>query len=418
MLNDNSGLVKWILSILLFPTLFQEAFVLFAWGASDTFWVMMSKRIFLLLPVMAIILGCWFTAACTLTAVFRPNRQAFVMEIIPLEEIDAPEETITKIMEPLKKEVRRQGLWAAHLPPDLGGGGFGQVKLGLMHEILGQTPRAPVIFGNNAPDSGNAELLALGGTEDQKKRFMAPLLAGVDGGSGAPIFNIVLDHLTMKSSGDGNVDIYGDVHDVTLSNSLIWNSIQGQHFSRSSGERDAITVYRNVYAKNNEGQPRIRYNTTRLEFVNNVIYGWGWFEGGASGMTVKVGGSQYSPSANIENNIYHYVSGLHGNPDNALIIDGEPFGDWFFAGNDWPSGENDDVSTSGRIAIPTAAQVERLSTIALGDSVVPCAGTHFANAEERELLNTISLAVGGTAAECVSKPSGPRPKPPTNLQSN
>ena len=81
MLNDNSALLKWVLSILLFPTLFQEAFVLFAWGASDPFWVMMSKRIFLLLPVMAIILGCWFTAACTLTVVFRPNRQAFVIEL-------------------------------------------------------------------------------------------------------------------------------------------------------------------------------------------------------------------------------------------------------------------------------------------------------------------------------------------------
>lgn len=99
-------------------------------------------------------------------------------EIIPLEEVVAPEETILKIMEPLKKEVRRQGLWAAHLPPELGGGGFGQVRLGLMHEILGQTARAPVIFGNNAPDSGNAELLALGGTEEQKKRWMEPLLAG------------------------------------------------------------------------------------------------------------------------------------------------------------------------------------------------------------------------------------------------
>lgn len=240
----------------------------------------------------------------------------------------------------------------------------------------------------------------------------------LDGGSGAPIFNIVLDHLTMKSSSDGSVDIYGDVHDITLSNSLIWDSIQGQHFSRSSGERDALTVYRNVYAKINERQPRIRYNTTRLEFVNNVIYGWGWFEGGAGGMTVKVGGSQYSPSANIENNIYHYVSGLSGGPDNALIIDGEPFGDWFFAGNDWPTGENDDVSTSGRIAIPTAAQVQRLSTTALGDTVVPCAGTQFANAEERDLLDTISLAVGGTAAECVQQPSGPIPNPPTNLQSN
>ena len=37
----------------------------------------------------------------------------------------------------MKEEVKRQGLWAAHLPPDMGGGGFGQVKLGLMHEILG-----------------------------------------------------------------------------------------------------------------------------------------------------------------------------------------------------------------------------------------------------------------------------------------
>ena len=55
---------------------------------------------------------------------------------------------------PLKEEVKRQGLWAAHLPPDMGGGGFGQVKLGLMHEILGAVRRTrPSIFGNNAPDS-------------------------------------------------------------------------------------------------------------------------------------------------------------------------------------------------------------------------------------------------------------------------
>lgn len=81
MINDNSGLLKLVLSILLFPTFFQEAFVLFAWGASDPFWVMMSKRIFLLLPALAIILGCWLTVACTLTVLFRPNRQAFVTEL-------------------------------------------------------------------------------------------------------------------------------------------------------------------------------------------------------------------------------------------------------------------------------------------------------------------------------------------------
>ena len=60
-------------------------------------------------------------------------------EIIPLEELDVPEEKMQAIMKPLKAEVKRRGLWAAHLEPELGGGGFGQVKLGLMHEILGQT---------------------------------------------------------------------------------------------------------------------------------------------------------------------------------------------------------------------------------------------------------------------------------------
>ncbi len=105
-------------------------------------------------------------------------------EIFPLEtlteDLRSPEGRVVydRITAPLKEEVKRQNLWAAHLPPELGGGGFGQVKLGLMHEILGMSPLAPRIFGNNAPDSGNAELLSLGGTEAQKKQWMQPLLDG------------------------------------------------------------------------------------------------------------------------------------------------------------------------------------------------------------------------------------------------
>jgi len=79
---------------------------------------------------------------------------------------------------PMQEEVRGQGLWAAHLDPELGGQGFGQVKLGLMHEILGTTPIAPLAFGNAAPDSGNSEILALAGTPEQKERYLHPLLAG------------------------------------------------------------------------------------------------------------------------------------------------------------------------------------------------------------------------------------------------
>src|SRR3982750_2126171 len=95
-------------------------------------------------------------------------------EIIPLETLGLPYERIVDIVRPLQQQVKDQGLWAAHLEPELGGGGFGQVKLGLMHEILGATPYGPVVFGNNAPDSGNPELLAIGGSEDQRARWMQP----------------------------------------------------------------------------------------------------------------------------------------------------------------------------------------------------------------------------------------------------
>jgi acyl-CoA dehydrogenase len=99
-------------------------------------------------------------------------------EVIPLETLSLDEATFRRITDPMKQKVKDMGLWAAHLPPSMGGGGFGQVKLGLMHEILGQCMYAPSIFGNQAPDSGNAELLAEGGTQEQKEQWMQPLLDG------------------------------------------------------------------------------------------------------------------------------------------------------------------------------------------------------------------------------------------------
>jgi acyl-CoA dehydrogenase len=101
-------------------------------------------------------------------------------EIWPIETIfeELGQDGFERAVAPLQEQVRERGLWAAHLPPDLGGQGFGQVKLGLMHEILGSSPFAPVVFGNQAPDSGNSEVLALAGTDDQKQQWLHPLLAG------------------------------------------------------------------------------------------------------------------------------------------------------------------------------------------------------------------------------------------------
>jgi acyl-CoA dehydrogenase len=101
-------------------------------------------------------------------------------EVWPIETVydELGEAGFRAAIAPLREQVKARGLWAAHLPPELGGQGFGQVKLGLMHEILGTTPFAPLVFGNQAPDSGNSEILALAGTPDQKEQWLHPLLAG------------------------------------------------------------------------------------------------------------------------------------------------------------------------------------------------------------------------------------------------
>src|SRR5438105_10098935 len=76
----------------------------------------------------------------------------------------------------LQQEVRDQGLWAIFLDEELGGPGFGQLKLGLLNEVIGRYPSAPQMFGAAAPDTGNMEMLAAYGTEEQKKRWLEPLL--------------------------------------------------------------------------------------------------------------------------------------------------------------------------------------------------------------------------------------------------
>jgi acyl-CoA dehydrogenase len=82
------------------------------------------------------------------------------------------------LIKPLRDKVKAQGLWACHLPPELGGKGYGQLKLALMNEIIGRSSWAPTVFGCAAPDTGNAEILALFGTPEQKQRYLQPLLDG------------------------------------------------------------------------------------------------------------------------------------------------------------------------------------------------------------------------------------------------
>lgn len=82
------------------------------------------------------------------------------------------------LIRPLQQQVKDRGLWACHLGPELGGPGYGQLRLALLNEKLGRTHSGPVVFGCQAPDSGNAEILAHYGSDYLKKTYLEPLIAG------------------------------------------------------------------------------------------------------------------------------------------------------------------------------------------------------------------------------------------------
>src|ERR1700752_5299445 len=90
--------------------------------------------------------------------------------------VRVPDPSVKAYVRELQQKVKDQGLWAIFLDEELGGPGFGQLKLGLLNEVIGRYSSAPQMFGAAAPDTGNMEILAAYGTEEQKKRWLTPLL--------------------------------------------------------------------------------------------------------------------------------------------------------------------------------------------------------------------------------------------------
>ena len=98
--------------------------------------------------------------------------------LYPHRQFHPLDDELRPIVDPMKQEVRDHDLWGAHLGPELGGKGYGQLKLALLNEILGVSGWAPIVFGTQAPDTGNAEIIAHYGTEAQKEKYLLPLLNG------------------------------------------------------------------------------------------------------------------------------------------------------------------------------------------------------------------------------------------------
>jgi alkylation response protein AidB-like acyl-CoA dehydrogenase len=110
----------------------------------------------------------------------RERYRAFLDEhVVPAELTLAREDdAAAELLDELRAGARDEGLWAPHVPPEAGGTGRGFLAYALLNEEIGRSFWAQLVFGCQAPDAGNAEILHLFGTDDQKERFLRPLVAG------------------------------------------------------------------------------------------------------------------------------------------------------------------------------------------------------------------------------------------------
>jgi acyl-CoA dehydrogenase len=100
-------------------------------------------------------------------------------EVYPLESTARESfEDALRACNEAREQCKAAGLWAPQMPAEYGGMGLGFLPHAHMSEILGRSPLGHYIFGCQAPDAGNMEILHKFGTDAQKERWLRPLAAG------------------------------------------------------------------------------------------------------------------------------------------------------------------------------------------------------------------------------------------------
>jgi acyl-CoA dehydrogenase len=110
-------------------------------------------------------------------AELRARYRAFMEEhVYPNERALSSDDA--EVIRTLRSKAKEAGLWAPHVPPEAGGTGQGFLAYAHLNEEIGRSSYAQLVFGCQAPDAGNAEILHLFGTDEQKERWLRPLVAG------------------------------------------------------------------------------------------------------------------------------------------------------------------------------------------------------------------------------------------------
>ena len=110
----------------------------------------------------------------------RAEVRAFMEEhVYPNEAaLGREDESSDALIAELRAKAKAAGIWAPHLPPEAGGTGSGFIEYALLNEEIGRSMWAQLVFNCQAPDAGNGEILHMFGTDEQKERFLRPLVEG------------------------------------------------------------------------------------------------------------------------------------------------------------------------------------------------------------------------------------------------
>ena len=110
----------------------------------------------------------------------RATYRAFLEQhVYPAEQaLNREDDAAEELMTSLRARAKAERLWAPHLPPGAGGTGQGFLAYAYLNEEIGRSFWGQLVFNCQAPDAGNGEILHLFGTEDQKERFLRPLVEG------------------------------------------------------------------------------------------------------------------------------------------------------------------------------------------------------------------------------------------------
>ncbi len=121
-----------------------------------------------------------FTIPENTQSMVRAIRDFMQNEVYPLERefLNHSFREMLPLLAEKRTRAKKMGLWAPHIPVELGGQGLSLLEFAHVSEELGRSPLGHYLCNCQAPDVGNMEILMLHGTDEQKKKYLAPLIAG------------------------------------------------------------------------------------------------------------------------------------------------------------------------------------------------------------------------------------------------